>query len=216
MSKAADKLSRIRSQIVGAQDESKELEEQINLVDGKLTKELAKATIDESKIATLESQREELVKRSTRLGARAKALEGTVGDAEEEADEAALKDAIARHPIAVQAVNNQLKAWLDRARGLEDLASLAGELVEARNDLGLVESELRYLTAKLGVERPELPSAKSLTAEETKPIIDNFHKALTTTRDPWARNKYDGLLQELTKQRKEAKEFVATSASKDW
>ena len=214
--KPAKKLDRIKTQILEANSEVKELEEGIKLVDGKLTKELGKVNYNKEQVATMEAEKQELDKARLRLASRIEALQKTLPDTEEAVAKAALKDAIARHPVTVQAVNNQLKAWLDKAKVIGELASLAEQLVEARNDLALVESELKYLTAKLEVEGPELPSAKSLTSEDTKPIIDNFHKALTTTRDPWAKNKYDGLLQELNKEKREQKEFVGSSQSTDW
>jgi len=214
---ATNKLTRIQDQIREAQSEIDSLRGQIQTIDDQLSAELAKVNLDQVKVEELEAEREALVKSQGRLTARIEALGKTIPDAEKALNKASLKAAIEQHSKAVDEVNESLKRYA--GEGLELLHTFVGMyhlLIDKRLATSDLKDEIFYYTELLGLKRPELKTANSLTDQEDKQLADAI-KACIPMRseiDPWRSSPFKAKLNELNAEKLEKKRAIAIEKNK--
>lgn len=210
---AQGKLERVKEQIQQAEDESQALVSEIEAVDGKLSIELAKVNLDEEKVGELEGEREAFVRTQTRLAIRIKALSETLPDTEKILNEAQLKDAIARHPDAIQAVNEAVAQWREKGKAVAELAEAGKVILDKKYALNKVVSKVQYLSTVLGKERPRFGSTDDVKREDADPLQRNFRLAFNVNCDPYVRNEFDEKLTALDAKKREAKQAKAAAQS---
>lgn len=211
---AQGKVERINEQIGEAKTEFERLVSEIERVDGELTKELGKVALDEPKVNELETEREGIVRTQSRLSTRIEALQEILPDSEKVLNEAQLKDAITRHPSAIEDVNRAVAEWREKAKAVAELAEAGKDILEKKYKLNEVASEIHYLSAVLGKDRPKLGASDNIVNKDIEPLQRDFHMAFSTNCDPWVRNEFDEKLRLLTEQKKEAERAKARTENK--
>ncbi len=214
--KPANKLQRIQSGITEAQSEIDTLQGQIQTLDDQISSELGKVTYDKEKVATMEAERQELVKGQARLSARIKALEKTLPAAEKVLAKSELKDALVEHDASIDKVNAALDAY--KGQGFDLLRTfieLWHSLVDARIVAGAVRDKVNYYGALLELEQPELKTANSLTREEDEERARVIHACVPMRPDPYRTSEFSEKLRVLNQERQEVESAIRAKKAKE-
>lgn len=217
MTQAADKLSRIEGQIAEAKSEIDTLQGQIQSVDDRLSTELSEINYDAEKVATMEGEREELLRSQKRLDARVQALQSTVAETEKDVARAELKSAIKAHAKSIDEVNGALKSYVQGLELLHAFVKLYRGMIDHRIVEGDLRDKVHYYSELLHVKKPELKTANSLTGEEDRERADILHKCIPMRSeiDPYRSNPWKAKLDELTKKKREAEQVIKAKKARE-
>lgn len=213
--KPANKLQRIQSGITEAQSEIDSLQGQIQTLDDQISSELGKVTYDKQKVATMEGERQELVKGQSRLSARITALQKTIPAAEKVLAKSELKDGVVEHSEAVDKVNQALEAYKEGFDLLRTFVELWHSLVDARIMVGGARDKVDYYSALLELEQPELKTANNLTREEDEERARVIHACIPMRPDPYRTSEFSEKLKKLNEERQEKEQAIRAKKARE-